>query len=200
MTHDHVAPGVGSHHRRATGVRGAAIADRIARKTLIEARRIRDDAAEFAFLQPHPQHLGNGDEVRYSKRIGNYSKGLPHNQLGEVEVQAYNSLLAAFGSKDPADFEKIPLTPAQNCPNNLRRKLTNPQAGLCFVGGELNKVAANIAIGRNMGGVHWRSDYTESVRLGERIAILLLQEQGEMYNEHYSFTRSSFDGRSISIS
>jgi hypothetical protein len=51
-----------------------------------------------------------------------------------------------------------------------------------------------------MGGVHWRSDYTESVRLGERIAILLLQEQGEMYNEHYSFTRSSFDGRSISIS
>ncbi len=31
------------------------------------------------------------------------------------------------------------------------------------VAGELNKVAANVSIGRNMAGVHWRSDYTESV-------------------------------------
>src|SRR5262249_53063887 len=33
--------------------------------------------------------------------------------------------------------------------------------GKLTVGGELNKIAANVAIGRNMAGVHWRSDYQE---------------------------------------
>ena len=38
------------------------------------------------------------------------------------------------------------------------------------VGDELNKVAANIAIGRNWAGVHYRCDYTESIVLGEKMA------------------------------
>jgi hypothetical protein len=63
------------------------------------------------------------------------------------------------------------------------------------VGGELNKLAANIAIGRNAAGVHWRSDYTESVRLGEEIAIRLLQEQKPTYNEDHHLTLTRFDDR-----
>lgn len=47
---------------------------------------------------------------------------------------------------------------------------TGADAGQMTVGGELNKVAANIAIGRNIAGVHWRSDYTQSVLLGEAAA------------------------------
>jgi hypothetical protein len=68
------------------------------------------------------------------------------------------------------------------------------------VGGELDKVAANVAIGRNMGGVHWRSDYTESMRLGEHVAIQLLLEQTETYNEDYSFALTKFDGSQVDIS
>jgi hypothetical protein len=67
------------------------------------------------------------------------------------------------------------------------------------VGGELNKLAANIAIGRNRAGVHWRSDYTESVKLGEAIAIGILEEQKLSYNEPYNFTLTKFDGTAISI-
>jgi len=63
------------------------------------------------------------------------------------------------------------------------------------VGGELNKLAANVAIGRNAAGVHWRSDYTQSVRLGEEIAIRLLQEQRPTYNEDHHFTLTRFDDR-----
>src|SRR5205809_3334071 len=33
------------------------------------------------------------------------------------------------------------------------------------VGGELNKLASNIAVGRNIAEVHWRSDATESLKL-----------------------------------
>jgi hypothetical protein len=67
------------------------------------------------------------------------------------------------------------------------------------VGGELNKVAANIAIGRNAAGVHWRTDYTESIKLGEQVAITLLQEQELCFNESSSLTLTKFDGTSITI-
>jgi hypothetical protein len=98
----------------------------------VKAEKIRVDAAHFARNQAQPIHQSNEDETRYPDRIGSYSKGLPHNQLGEVDAQAYDALLNAMTTGDPADFEAIPLTPAANCPNGRRRRLTNPQAGLCF--------------------------------------------------------------------
>lgn len=67
------------------------------------------------------------------------------------------------------------------------------------VGGELNKVAANVAIARNAAGVHWRSDYTESLRLGEEIALRILQEQKLTYNEPYQLSLTKFDGTAITL-
>ncbi len=63
------------------------------------------------------------------------------------------------------------------------------------MGGELDKLAANVAIGRNMAGVHWRSDYTGSVKLGEEIAIRILQEQKLTYNEDHHLTLTRFEDR-----
>ncbi|MGH2707615.1 MAG: phosphoesterase, partial [Actinomycetota bacterium] len=71
--------------------------------------------------------------------------------------------------------------------------------GLLTVGEELNKLAANIAIGRNGAGVHWRSDYTESVKLGEQIAIGILQEQKATYLEDHHLSLTKFDGTAIII-
>jgi hypothetical protein len=63
------------------------------------------------------------------------------------------------------------------------------------IGGEINKLASNISIGRDIGGVHWRSDYTESVFLGEQVAIQLLQDYGFTYNEKFSgFGLTNFNG------
>lgn len=63
------------------------------------------------------------------------------------------------------------------------------------VGSELNKLASNISIGRDIAGVHWRSDYTESVYLGEQIAINLLRDYGFTYNERFSgFNLTNFYG------
>ncbi|MFP3986830.1 vanadium-dependent haloperoxidase [Streptomyces sp. E11-3] len=67
------------------------------------------------------------------------------------------------------------------------------------VGGELNKAAANIAIGRNMAGVHWRTDYSEAVRLGEEIAIGVLREAKEATLEDAVLTLSRFDGTTIAV-
>jgi hypothetical protein len=77
---------------------------------------------------------------------------------------------------------------------------TGVDAGQLTVGGELNKVAANIAIGRNLAGVHWRSDYTQSVMLGEALAITILRDQRTTYNEAFSgFTFTKFDGTTVTV-
>jgi len=68
------------------------------------------------------------------------------------------------------------------------------------VGGELNKLASNVAMGRSMGGVHWRSDNTRSLRLGEQIATVLLRRQCRDYAEPgYALSYRNFDGRLVSI-
>ncbi|MEM8810743.1 MAG: vanadium-dependent haloperoxidase, partial [Cyanobacteria bacterium P01_G01_bin.38] len=76
-----------------------------------------------------------------------------------------------------------------DCP--MDRKLT--------VEGELNKLASNISIGRNWAGVHYFSDYIESIRLGEQIAIGILQEQKLTYGENFSMTVPLFDGGTVRI-
>jgi len=65
---------------------------------------------------------------------------------------------------------------------------------------ELNKLAANISIGRNMAGVHYYSDYYDSLRMGERIAIGMLEEQMATYTEPVSMRLTSFDGDRITLS
>src|SRR5207302_3487962 len=49
----------------------------------------------------------NGDEQLYPNRIASFTKGLPHNQLGEVDGNAYNALLRALRSGSASDFEAI---------------------------------------------------------------------------------------------
>lgn len=68
------------------------------------------------------------------------------------------------------------------------------------VGGELNKLASNVATGRNIAGVHWRSDSIESMRVGEALAIGILRDQRKLYNENFSgFTFTKFDGTKITV-
>jgi hypothetical protein len=64
------------------------------------------------------------------------------------------------------------------------------------VGGELDKLAANIAFGRDFAGIHWRSDGAEGMRLGEEVTLSALRELRIAGNESYaglSFHR--IDGR-----
>jgi hypothetical protein len=91
------------------------------------AAQIRKQAADFwkGLNTPPVPHPNNGDEDLYPNRIGSYSKGLPHNQYGEVVPAAYHSFLAAIASGNPAAYNAIQISPGG-------RKLTNPQAGLAF--------------------------------------------------------------------
>ena len=58
--------------------------------------------------------------------------------------------------------------------------------------GELNKLAQNVAMGRSMGGVHWRSDNTRSLILGEALATEILAEITTDTNENEYFEFRTF--------
>jgi len=77
---------------------------------------------------------------------------------------------------------------------------TGPDADELTVGGELNKLASNIAIGRNIAGVHWRTDASAAMRLGEQIAIGLLRDQRHTYFEDFrGWTLTQFDGTTVTV-
>eukprot|EP00172_Hildenbrandia_rubra_P003881 Plantae.Rhodophyta-Hildenbrandia_rubra.ctg6820.p1 GENE.Plantae.Rhodophyta-Hildenbrandia_rubra.ctg6820~~Plantae.Rhodophyta-Hildenbrandia_rubra.ctg6820.p1 ORF type:complete len:613 (-),score=101.67 Plantae.Rhodophyta-Hildenbrandia_rubra.ctg6820:129-1967(-) len=73
--------------------------------------------------------------------------------------------------------------------DTMRRSLT--------VEGELNKLVSNIAIGRNWAGLHYFADYLEGAKLGERIAISILEEQALTFIEDFTMTIPTFDNEIV---
>jgi hypothetical protein len=68
------------------------------------------------------------------------------------------------------------------------------------VGGELNKLASNIALGRNTAGIHWRSDGIEGLKLGEAVALsMMVDMRGCFYERFAGFSLTKFDGTTITV-
>jgi hypothetical protein len=77
---------------------------------------------------------------------------------------------------------------------------TGPDADQLTVPGELEKLAANIAMARNIAGIHLRTDYTEFLKLVEAVAINVLRNQRACYNEDFDgFTFTKIDGTTITV-
>ncbi|MDZ7992259.1 MAG: vanadium-dependent haloperoxidase [Nostoc sp. EfeVER01] len=106
------------------------------RRFVDKAYRVRLQAAALERNIPIPAHPANGDEERYPNKIGSDSRGLPHNELGEVKLEAYNSLTRALTTQNPNDYENIIL--------GGTRKLVNPQGALAISLEGIN--AAQIAV------------------------------------------------------
>ena len=72
------------------------------------------------------------------------------------------------------------------------------------INGELNKLASNIALGRDAAGVHYRCDGDCARKVGEEVAINLLRDNTACYYETESgsfagYTLIKFDGTPIKI-
>jgi hypothetical protein len=68
------------------------------------------------------------------------------------------------------------------------------------IGGELNKLAFNVSMGRDWAGVNYRSDIATGFMIGEEAALSFLNDQVNTLSEtftDFSFTR--FDGTQMSI-
>jgi hypothetical protein len=77
---------------------------------------------------------------------------------------------------------------------------TGDGADQMTLGGELNKLANNVALGRDIEGVHWRTDGEQGLLLGEAIAISVLRDQRHLFNEPFEgFTFTRFDGTKVTV-
>ncbi len=103
---------------------------------------------------------------------------------------------------DKAGFYRTISKPVCFEPDKDGNKLTSKDIKGCplTLEGELNKLASNISIGRNMAGVHYFSDYYDSLRMGEEIAIGLLEEQAICYPmDDFVMNLPTFDGKNVRI-
>jgi hypothetical protein len=93
-------------------------------RRVIEAFEIRVAAATQDARVPAASNLNNGDEARYADKGGTYTKGLPHDSFGRVNLNAYQSFKTALNSGEFSDFENIII--------GGTRTLNGPQGGLAF--------------------------------------------------------------------
>ncbi|HEY4978718.1 MAG TPA: vanadium-dependent haloperoxidase [Candidatus Acidoferrum sp.] len=89
-----------------------------------ESREIRIKAANRERAVPIPQHPTSGDENRYADQSGTYTKGLPHDTFGRVDLNAFATLVTALNTGEHEDFEKII--------GGGTRTLNCPQGGFAF--------------------------------------------------------------------
>jgi len=95
-----------------------------ANKRIHAARELRTSEAEVDGRKPAAKNINNADESRYADKGGTYTKGLPHDAFGRVDLAAFASFKKALKSGKPSDFEAITL--------GGTRTLNGPQSGLTF--------------------------------------------------------------------
>lgn len=103
------------------------------------------------------------------------------------------TILKAFFNEDCPI--RSPMAP--NPANTILDDYTGPTL---YIGGELNKLAANISLGRDHAGVHYRSDGIQGLLLGEKVAIDVLNNNSFLFNEDFKgFHLTKFDGTKILV-
>ena len=68
------------------------------------------------------------------------------------------------------------------------------------INGELVKLAFNISFGHGIhAGIHFRSSTQNSILLGEQVALSVLQDRANSYNEPFNIAITKFDGTQVTF-
>jgi hypothetical protein len=131
-----------------------------------------------------------------------------HATVAGACVAILKALFDAKASiRDPYTRVTLAKGKPQGCQPPLDQVEKKDYKGL-KVGGELDKLASNVAFGRNFGGVHYRTDGEHGIRLGEAVAIRYLQDHLREYREmlrpcdgkeHHGLTLTRRNGQPICI-
>ncbi len=148
-----------------------------------------------AFFDTSAVLARSGDKVAF-KRYEHGDQGVIFRAPKLPDPAAYTSEKSKY---EPS--EKSKYVPEEMC---LQEFCFDPKSScepqLLTLEGELNKLAANISIGRDMAGVHYFTDYYDSLRMGEEIAIGILEEQALTYStDPFVLSVPTFDGEVVRI-
>jgi hypothetical protein len=91
---------------------------------VIKAFELRMSEATQDALVPPAINVNNGDQGRYPDKGGTFTKALPHDSFGRVDLDAFETFTTALASGEFSDFE--------NTTMGGTRTLNGPQGGLAF--------------------------------------------------------------------
>jgi hypothetical protein len=135
-----------------TAADAMALAPTTGRERQVESFNIRLDAAKQELGRPPVNHPTNGDEERFENRIGNFSKTLPHTELGEVDQHAYGALLEALKAGNFKSMEQVP---------RAGGRFTNPLGGLAFALEGPDTAAVELSPPPSITSPEWAADLVE---------------------------------------
>jgi hypothetical protein len=77
---------------------------------------------------------------------------------------------------------------------------TGADADNLDINGELEKLGFNISVGHGIhAGIHFRSSTQQSILLGEQVALSILRDRAQGYNEPFTIKIKKFDGTTATI-
>ncbi len=170
---------------------------------IMRKRKYDFNSAELAKLRNGVLSQPNLEKANYFLPMA-FPEGCPTHPSyaqghGTVAGACVTVLKALF--QNDVTFSDLGITPMQPTADGSKlEEYAGNDADALTIGGELNKLASNVAMARDFAGVHWRSDCIESIKLGERVALYFLSDYVQTYNEDAVFELTRFDGSEVSIS
>jgi hypothetical protein len=123
-----------------------------------------------------------------------------------VVAGACTTVMKAFLKTHDSDNKPLfwPSTPRHSVDGDVLEIYDKSDKDKITIIGEINKLASNVSLGRDMGGVHYRADGDSGNVLGETFAIKYLQIKLKEYSGLYngmlsSFKLEKFNGEFIEI-
>jgi hypothetical protein len=105
----------------------------------------------------------------------------PSYPAGHAAIAGACSTILKIYFADGA-WSSLGLSPVESLDGSQLDAYAGADAGDMTIHGELNKLASNMSIGRNMAGVHYRKDGDEGMILGEAVAVQWFKDFKESYN------------------
>ncbi len=126
-----------------------------------------------------------------------YPEGCP---LHPAYPSGHATVAGACATILKALFDENMIVPDCVEPTHDGQSLVGYKGPALTVKGEIEKLAFNVAMGRSFAGIHWRSDAVGGIRLGEEVAISILQDLVNTFAEDFTgFRFTRFGGQPVQI-
>lgn len=119
-----MATGLTAPSRASAETEVAALPTDFGSSRIREAFKLRIAEAREDASQGIAANVSNGDTDLYPDKGGTFTKALPHDMYGRVDIKAFGTFMKALTSGNPSDFENITM--------GGTRRLNGPQSGLCL--------------------------------------------------------------------
>jgi membrane-associated phospholipid phosphatase len=167
------------------------------------AARIYNHLTKVGVYPIHEEALGSRGLDESRKKSGTallpqaYSEGSPAHS---AYPSGHATVAGAVATMLKAFFRESYVIPEPVAASADGSRLVRYQGPELTVGGELNKLASNIAMARNWAGIHWRTDGWEGMQLGEQVAIHTLRDISAGYMDDFGgFTFTRFNGERMTV-